>query len=288
MFARVVLESWHAAREFVQLMPRWAFRGQAELSWPLETSFERACRAGQVHPEIRRNLEWWILRQFQRRAHIVVQSPPNPEATLEWLALIQHYGGPTRLLDFTHSFYAAAFFAIEFATYDAAIWAVDLAAIDHSNNMTTPRKQALDQNNREYIHRIEQLLAENAAASLGVMPVEPDRLNERISIQQGVFLFPTRIEQSFIDNLAAAFEIPTEGLHESAARAMSAGAFLGNVREYDSPRLVKILLPRTIHDEAMRDLLSMNMTANTLFPGLDGFARSLHRHLRYWRSASAG
>src|SRR5438552_14157364 len=139
-------------------MPRWAFRGQSELNWPLETSFERAARAGHVHAEIRRNLEWWILRQFKRRAHIVVPSPPSADATLEWLALIQHYGGPTRLLDFTQSFYAAAFFAIEFATRDAAMWAVDLAAIDHSNNMTTPRKQALDENNREYITRIEQLL----------------------------------------------------------------------------------------------------------------------------------
>lgn len=269
-------------------MPRWAFRGHSELSWPLETSFERAARAGHVHAEIRPNLEWWILRQFQRRAHIVVPSPPSSEATLEWLALIQHYGGPTRLLDFTHSFYAAAFFAIEFATMDSAIWAVNLAAVDESNQMTAPRKQALDQNNREYIKRIERLLAQPLPASPGVMPVEPDRLNERMSIQQGVFLFPTAIELSFIQNLAAAFEISPDRLSENAARSMTASEFLAGVYEADSPQLVKIVLPRTVHGEVMRDLVSMNMTANTLFPGLDGFARSLHRHLRYWQTAGAG
>lgn len=270
-------------------MPRWAFRGHADINWSLETSFERAARAGHVGPDIRRNLEWWILRQFQRRAHIVVPSPPGGAATLEWLALIQHYGGPTRLLDFTRSFYAAAFFAIEFATRDAAIWAVDLDTIDRSHQMMFDRKQTLDVNNLEYIKRIEELLAQRGAiAQPGVIPVEPDQLNERMSIQQGVFLFPTAIELTFIENLAAALEIDAKQLSEAGAQQMTAPSFIQNVREYDSPRVVKIILPRTIHDEAMRDLISMNMTANTLFPGLDGFARSLHRHLRYWRSASAG
>lgn len=193
-----------------------------------------------------------------------------------------------RLLDFTRSFYAAAFFAIEFATRDACIWAINLAVVDEANDLTVTTKQALDENNREYNRRVQQVLSRTVPEQPGIMPVEPDRLNERMSIQQGVFLFPTAIEHSLIRNLAVAFQAVSDALAEHSARSLTADEFLANVFEHDSPSLVKFVLPRTVHEEAMRDLVSMNMTANSLFPGLDGFARSLHRHLRYWRTASAG
>src|SRR5438093_2893211 len=45
--------------------------------------------------------------------------------TLEWLALMQHYGAPTRLLDFTYSFWIALFFAFEEAENDCSVVALD-------------------------------------------------------------------------------------------------------------------------------------------------------------------
>jgi len=44
--------------------------------------------------------------------------------------------------------------------------------------------------------------------------------------------------------------------------------------------IVKFVLPLSIHFDGMQDLQRMNVTAATLFPGLDGFARSLHFHVR--------
>jgi hypothetical protein len=38
---------------------------------------------------------------------------------------MQHHGAPTRLLDFTYSIYVAAYFALESADADAAVWAVN-------------------------------------------------------------------------------------------------------------------------------------------------------------------
>src|SRR3989304_1877564 len=39
--------------------------------------------------------------------------------------IMQHYGAPTRLLDFTYSVYVAAYFAVEEAEDDCVVWAVD-------------------------------------------------------------------------------------------------------------------------------------------------------------------
>src|SRR5262245_45070949 len=43
---------------------------------------------------------------------------------------------------------------------------------------------------------------------------------------------------------------------------------------------LKIILPHGFHGKAMFDLRTMNITSASLFPGLDGFARSLTQSLR--------
>ena len=45
--------------------------------------------------------------------------------------------------------------------------------------------------------------------------------------------------------------------------------------------LIKIILPEAVRNEAMESLYKMNITAATLFPGLDGFARSMKYHLTW-------
>jgi hypothetical protein len=44
--------------------------------------------------------------------------------------------------------------------------------------------------------------------------------------------------------------------------------------------VVKLLIPRSIQHDVLQDLWNMNVNAATLFPGLDGLARSLHYHAR--------
>jgi FRG domain len=58
------------------------------------------------------NREHWMLYEFKKRYHLYSSVLPAPSDNVEWLALMQHHGAPTRLLDFTDSFYVAVHFAI--------------------------------------------------------------------------------------------------------------------------------------------------------------------------------
>ena len=103
---------------------RWAFRGHADSRWRLETSLERAVlryrKAAPDQPPIEsyvvshpNKFERRLIYEFQQRAHHYVADPPAERDLLEWFALMQHHGLPTRLLDWTFSPYVAAYFAVE-------------------------------------------------------------------------------------------------------------------------------------------------------------------------------
>lgn len=275
-------DSWETTRSLARRLIRWAFRGHSDASWGLDTTLSRGAQQFGMPLDWLGGREAWMLRQFQRRAHHYIKDPPALEQRLEWLALIQHFGGPTRLLDFSHSFYVAAFFAIERALNDAAIWAVNLENLE-----VAVRKKAklgvrggnenVDSVNAKLIKLAESYLKNNAADKL-VLHVEPDRMNERLSIQQGLFLFPCDVSSSFEDNLAATFDVERHIFREQkeVSFRLNDVKTAGNLQT----SILKIIIPRGSHKTAISDLNDMNVTSATLFPGLDGFARSLLYHLR--------
>jgi hypothetical protein len=93
------------------------FRGQADIDWSLA-------------PKLYRTNEWEdcereIARDFRLFGRSHLQHVPDNE--LEWLFVMQHYGAPTRLLDWTESYLAALFFAVEDSsnTADAGVWVLN-------------------------------------------------------------------------------------------------------------------------------------------------------------------
>jgi len=125
MFCKITIDSWTDVLslfdKITDKVPDWAFRGHSDEGWELSTKFEREAIKYQCDSFWFKNREHYILHDFQRKAHHYVKNLPESENYIEWLSLLQHYGGPTRLLDFTYSFYIALFFAVETATVDSAI-----------------------------------------------------------------------------------------------------------------------------------------------------------------------
>jgi FRG domain len=279
MFLTIEPTDWQAARELGASLHGWIFRGHANADNPLETTLYRAANRRTGPLPFLFDWEERILRQFQRRAHHYVSDLPRRKDRLEWLALIQHYGGPTRLLDFSYSFYLAAFFAIEKPKRReaAAIWAVNHARLGEriavKFKANWPPKSS-DRMNIDHIGFVNDFLARKREPEPFVISVAPERMNERLSIQQGLFLVPCDISVRFEENLAATFSLAPESLRHREAASWKGKTLPEEIA------LVKIRLPRHLHTIALRDLYAMNVTSASLFPGLDGFARSLYHEIR--------
>lgn len=286
MFYRIIVDSWNDVLQlFDQITHKssnWAFRGQSDENWRLSTKFERETNKYQCDSYWFKNREKIILKDFQRKAHHFIQNLPDSENYIEWLSLLQHYGGPTRLLDFTYSYYVAAFFSLETSNINSAIWAVNI------NRLIEQLSKITDYNLIEKERMFEAIIERNNHWADTVIKdrrnndivfiVEPFQQNKRISIQQGLFLFPGNIEKSFEHNLCSVFEFDFKDL--STENALNKKFSEIGKLDFSDISIIKIVIPSNLHSKALTELYKMNVTATTLFPGLDGFARSLSFHFR--------
>jgi hypothetical protein len=263
------IESW---RDFLKVMAgpkyrNWAFRGQRDATWPLVSSLTRYLDKHEVDPQAWATQEDRIFRIFRRKAHLFLEHVPDDHDAFQWLALMQHHGAPTRLLDFTWSPFVAAFLALEDATKDAAIWGVFIPAIWEPDRMINfPEKDATvgtphpkaslfpGQFGLRNPEAYEKYYLGNDVPF--VSSGEPVIMNKRLIAQSGTFVVPGVLDQP-IDKILSKYPYPEK-------------------------TIVKFVLrTRTLRDEAMRELYTMNLTNATLFPDLDGLAKSMAYELEF-------
>lgn len=243
------LKTWQQIKQrLLSYGSGWVFRGHSDASWRLSSTLERYCKP--FTPSVGEEL---LSRRFKRNAYSYLRAAEIPVDDVEWLALMQHHGAPTRLLDWTTSPFVAALFALEEATNEkgtSAVWAVDAAWCRDqgsriiSDSIGKPVPEDITWPREFHALVIEQKLR-------FVMPVEPFRRNARLTIQNGTFLFPGDIN--------AGFEANFSSYDQSVIKQ----------------HILKIEVPSSLRQEVLQDLNLMNINRATLFPGIDGFAQSL-------------
>jgi hypothetical protein len=138
-----------------------------------------------------RSKEKHLVRNFQKYAHLDVNAG---DSIWHWLAVGQHYGLPTRLLDWTYSPYVALHFAtldLGLMNKDAIIWCVD---IDETNEFLPNRLSNILDKERSHVFTAQML--EKASRRLEkfdklaggfVVWLEPPSLDARIVNQFALF-----------------------------------------------------------------------------------------------------
>lgn len=111
---KTTIDSW---ADLAALLPmveggRWLFRGESQSGWELRPSAGRVGRHTGAARKIPfdRTHERAILKLFKRQARPYLSHTPSTDC--EWLAVAQHHGMHTRLLDWTESLFVAAYFAV--------------------------------------------------------------------------------------------------------------------------------------------------------------------------------
>jgi len=98
--------------------PFW-FRGHGDFRWGLSPSALRLRkRSGRD-----RALE--LAYEFKRRAASGLEYLPADDNLLEWCQIAQHYGIPTRMLDWTETASVALYFACQHAATDGAVFILE-------------------------------------------------------------------------------------------------------------------------------------------------------------------
>lgn len=229
---------------------RFAFRGVQSADDPLTTTL---VRLGGPTADQERHL----IRNFRKYAH---RDAVEGDSIWSWLALAQHHGLPTRLLDWTYSPSIAMHFATaELAHYDSdgAIIMADYHATadllpDRLRQVLTDAGShvfttELLRGTAATLRRFDELRAQGDESF--VLFFEPPSLDERITNQFAVFSM-TSDPQLAVD---AWFE--------------------------RNPAICRrLVIPAELKWEIRDKLDQMNITERVLFPGLDGLSRWLARH----------
>lgn len=267
-----------------ELQESWCFRGQRESAWTLRTSLDRAVRvryenvkvetpdghhfvhSGHYHLD-RCEEESKLLFRFKQQAHQLIPHTPPPDDKASWFALMQHYGAPTRLLDWTSSPYVALYFAIEDRPQQkndekdkpevekdegySAVWAMDMEWLEmkkqkHLESIEPKERTA-------YLNGLLELRDEPL-----IVKIDPSQGNERMSAQQGFFLWKLYETTPFFDQiLVSMMRDPIQ----------------------ERPVIRKLKVGENLRIDFLEKLRSMNIHRGSLFPGLDGFCRFLKTDL---------
>lgn len=241
--------------------PNW-YRGCGDCAYKLQPTLYR-------HPTISTiarllEIENQIMSRFRQR------SVPyhNRPLTDEWenLFLMQHFGVPTRLLDWTENPFVALYFALSSAKtkYDgtiveclgpAAVWILDPYQWNRKALAHITFKGGILSTTESIVNGYKPSITDMDLMNSDPVAIYGTHNSPRIVAQRGAFTV-------FGKNTRPMEQIFTSG-------------------RYPAESLRKLVVPATSVLPLLSSLFNIGMTESTVFPDLEGLAREMKREMGY-------
>lgn len=247
LLEQLYADSWSPALK--RFRSPYAFRGLSFVDHDLSNSLRRLAGSGDIT-----RLELSLLRNFRKYAHD--QTVSGADSIWHWLALAQHHGLPTRMVDWTYSPLVALHFATEhpasFAT-DGVVWCVNFVAA----NTRLPKRlrNILDEEHSDTF-TVEMLQEFSTLRAFDALTRDPFV----------VFLEPPSLDTRILNQFALFSLMP--GASTTLDEWLRSHPELGR----------KVIVPAELKWEVRDKLDQANINERTLFPGLDGLSRWLERY----------
>jgi hypothetical protein len=207
------------------------------------------------------SVEIRIYEEFRDRARAYGHEKVNPDNPWEMLCLAQHFGVPTRLLDWTSNPLVAAYFAVEDLNMDieAAIWCLNITKFLEQTEKpawakrprsleTLPTKDVTFLRNR-WFERGANASTHRGGSYFTV--IQPPDIDDRMKIQAGMFTVFISIGQRKEHDFVWSHSLWLEQSDDEAV-------------------IHKLRIPGSRKLDLLRQLRNMGISRNHLFPELAG------------------
>jgi hypothetical protein len=242
-----------------ELPTHYIYRGHSDEVWRLQSTLERIL--GSKFETESEKYENYALNSFQSKFHLYDKLNDKPKTKLEWLSIMQHYGVPTRMIDFTTSPYVALYFALENASKIAdksfAIYAIDYRELQKKSLAYIKEKDKtinIEYNDLPYKQDdlFNKIIDIHSYEILWV--IEPIISNLRLDRQSGCFLIT--------------------GCKSLTIEALLASDIYLNVD------CSKFVIPGVLWDNIYTLLEKMNINSKTIYGDLEGLSKSIELFIK--------
>lgn len=184
------------------------------------------------------SLECSILIEFKRLSVPLLENPPKTD--FEWLFLAQHYGLPTRLLDWSSNPLVALFFAVEQDDHkDGAVYYLEHAVTDQYDR---------------FDYKTANYIKDHISKPVGMLSIQAHQ-------GEAIFLRPRYTDDRYI-NQKSVFSCPRDPF-------CSLG--ISNINS--------ILIRGQWKSEIRARLRMLGISTSFIYPGLAGIASEIKSHL---------